>query len=99
MLLANAGTAEAHWFEPQPHWWTSGRLCAASRNPPARRWQALPPRSCGSARMRQVTINTVSMTSAAIVGKQEFAEPKEPVAEEILAVVARSDEVDLPRAD
>lgn len=74
MLLANAAPAEAHWFEPQPHWWTSGRLCAASRNPPARRWQALPPRSCVSVATQGATLDAESAT---IVGNQEFDQPSE----------------------
>jgi hypothetical protein len=44
--LAGANAADARLFEPQPHWLTAGADCIAARNPPARRWQALPPRAC-----------------------------------------------------
>jgi hypothetical protein len=46
LSLAGVGAAEARIFEPQANWWTSGQLCVSTRNPPGRRWQALPPRSC-----------------------------------------------------
>jgi hypothetical protein len=42
----SVGAAEARVFEPQPNWWSSGRLCVASREPAGRRWSAQPPRSC-----------------------------------------------------
>ena len=76
MVLASAHTAEARWFEPQSHWWTSGRLCVASRGPPARRWQALPPRSCG-ATVQQVTFEVGSAANA-LAMKQNFDWVKEP---------------------
>jgi hypothetical protein len=41
--------AEARLFEPQANWWSAGSTCAAARNPPGRRWRALPPRSCARA--------------------------------------------------
>lgn len=41
-----AAPAEARIFEPEPNWWSSGRTCAASREPAARRWNPIPPRSC-----------------------------------------------------
>jgi hypothetical protein len=49
MSLSGAGAAEARIFEPQTNWWSSGQTCVATRGPPGRRWQALPPRSCAVA--------------------------------------------------
>jgi hypothetical protein len=46
ITLAGAASAEARVFTPQPRWWSSGETCAATRNPPGRRWRALPPRTC-----------------------------------------------------
>ena len=46
ILVSGMSSAEARIFEPQRNWWSSGHLCAASRNPPGRRWRAMPPRSC-----------------------------------------------------
>ena len=76
MVLASAQTAEARWFEPQAHWWTSGRLCVGSRNPPARRWQALPPRSCGAA-VQHVMLD-VEDAANALTAKGDFAMAKQP---------------------
>jgi hypothetical protein len=46
IMFFSASAAEARIFEPQPNWWSSGRLCAGSREPAGRRWSAQPPRSC-----------------------------------------------------
>jgi hypothetical protein len=48
--LAAAPGADARVFTPQANWWSSGATCVASRNPPARRWRALPPRTCAGTR-------------------------------------------------
>lgn len=50
LTLVGGGAAEARIFEPQADWWTSGRLCVASREPAGRRWRAVPPRSCAPER-------------------------------------------------
>jgi hypothetical protein len=46
LTICSMDTAEARVLEPQRAWWSSGSTCVASRNPPGRRWRALPPRSC-----------------------------------------------------
>ena len=46
LTLACAGQAQARIFEPQHNWWSSGRSCIASRNPPGLAWDDLPPRAC-----------------------------------------------------
>lgn len=70
----SAGSAQARLFEPQHDWWHSGRTCVASRTPPGRRWQALPPRSCVIAR---ATNAALSATSEPIADKLEFADAKQ----------------------
>ena len=45
-LLLCTRPAEARLFEPQPHWWSSGRSCMESRDPPGLAWDSLPPRAC-----------------------------------------------------
>ncbi len=49
LFLTGAGRAEARIFEPQRDWWSSGRICVASRSPPGLAWDDLPPRACVSA--------------------------------------------------
>jgi hypothetical protein len=49
--------ADARWFEPQPHWWSSGRLCVASREPAGRRSETLPPRSCRVGEERDIPVS------------------------------------------
>ncbi|MBS0386323.1 MAG: hypothetical protein JSS00_13360 [Proteobacteria bacterium] len=46
LLFAGAEGAQARIFEPQHNWWSSGRTCIASRNPPGLAWDDLPPRAC-----------------------------------------------------
>ena len=38
--------AEARIFEPQRHWWHSGRTCIESRSPAGLDWDGSPPRAC-----------------------------------------------------
>lgn len=61
ITLFSGGAAEARVFEPQPNWWGSGRLCAASREPAGRRWSALPARSCRRAEPATETTATRSL--------------------------------------
>jgi hypothetical protein len=75
ILAMSTGNAEARLFEPQHDWWNAGRTCVGSRNPPGRRWQALPPRSCRIARATNVMLST---TSDAVADKFEFADAKQP---------------------
>ena len=46
LLVFCASQAEARIFEPQRNWWSSGRTCIESRNPPGLAWDGLPPRAC-----------------------------------------------------
>ena len=46
LMFAGAGQARARAFEPQHNWWSSGRTCVASRDPPGLAWDELPPRAC-----------------------------------------------------
>ncbi len=56
-----AAPAEARIFEPEPNWWSSGRTCAASREPAGRRWSAMPPRSCRAAEAHAARTLRVSL--------------------------------------
>lgn len=82
MLAMSAGNAEARLFEPQHDWWHAGRTCVGSRNPPGRRWQALPPRSCRIARATNVAL---SATSDVAADKAEFADAKQPADAMVIA--------------
>jgi hypothetical protein len=64
ITLFSGGAAEARIFEPQPNWWSSGRLCAGSREPAARRWNAQPPRSCRRA-------EPVTETASAVIDSRK----------------------------
>jgi hypothetical protein len=46
LMSVTAGRAEARLFEPQHDWWSSGRTCIDSRNPPGLAWDDLAPRAC-----------------------------------------------------
>jgi hypothetical protein len=46
LFAACAAPAQARIFEPQRNWWSSGRTCIESRNPPGLAWETLPPRAC-----------------------------------------------------
>jgi hypothetical protein len=46
LALAFVNQAEARIFTPQSHWWTAGRSCVDSRDPPGLRWDDLPQRAC-----------------------------------------------------
>jgi hypothetical protein len=46
LMFVSAGRAEARLFEPQHDWWSSGRTCVDSRNPPGLAWDDLAPRAC-----------------------------------------------------
>lgn len=70
LTFVNPDTASARVFEPQANWWNAGQTCAASRNPPGRRWRALPPRSCARADREHAT----STSAEAAKAKPELAE-------------------------
>lgn len=59
-------------------------MCVASRNPPARRWQALPPRSCRRPAMREPSFDA---GNAALAPKIEVLDSKMPVGETALVFV------------
>src|SRR5689334_9952164 len=44
--LLSTGHAQAAIFEPQHDWWSSGRTCVDSRNPPGLAWDDPAPRAC-----------------------------------------------------
>ena len=46
LLVFCASQAEARIFEPQRNWWSSGRTCIESRNPPGLAWDGVPARAC-----------------------------------------------------
>ena len=46
LLVFCASQAQARVFEPQRNWWSSGRTCIDSRNPPGLAWDGLPARAC-----------------------------------------------------
>ena len=46
LTLLSTGQAHAAIFEPQHDWWSSGRTCVDSRNPPGLAWDDPAPRAC-----------------------------------------------------
>ena len=46
LTLLSTGHAQAAIFEPQHDWWSSGRTCVDSRNPPGLAWDDPAPRAC-----------------------------------------------------
>jgi hypothetical protein len=64
-----AAPAEARLFEPQANWWSSGSTCATARNPPGRRWRALPPRSCARSTPGRNAEMTLPAQAAQVKGK------------------------------
>lgn len=69
-VVLAAAPAEARIFEPEPHWWSSGRTCAASREAPGRRWSAMPPRSCRASAARAEYTLQVSLKLKAAAARR-----------------------------
>ena len=69
LMLANVAPAEARWFEPQANWMHSGHLCASTRGPAARRWDAMAPRSCRSEHIQTPT-ERIAMAEGALFKKK-----------------------------
>lgn len=45
-LLCSACAADVKFFKFQEAWWSAGKTCIASRDPPGRRGHATTPRAC-----------------------------------------------------
>lgn len=64
-LLCSACAADGKFFAFQEMWWSAGKTCIASRDPPGRRGHATTPRACRAVEAAQSTGPSVHRGAAA----------------------------------
>jgi hypothetical protein len=90
ITLSSIGSAEARWFEPQANWRNAGVLCIASRNPPGRRWRALPPRACAVSDAATAEITVVNYSPAPTADRKKNAAGMAGTGDEVVTKASRA---------